>query len=250
MRHLLFHKSISTFSFASTNFSPRRLKQLLMWLRESGFSFAGIDAQGRASGRSVGFTFDDGYEHLAQVLPPLIEEFGIRPVIFVPTAFIGKPADWDYSYRFCKVTHLERRSIRSLSAIGVEFGSHGHSHTDLTALPTRKMEMELRQSRDILADITGKTVRSIGYPFGRVNSRVVETAEQFGLVHGFTSTFPDLSDAPSTIGRVSIYGYDTLLSITLKLSESRALALERLKCRITNRLSGGTVLLNRMRRYT
>jgi peptidoglycan/xylan/chitin deacetylase (PgdA/CDA1 family) len=131
----------------------------------------------------------------------------------------------------------------------VEFGSHGHSHTDLTALPARKLEVELRQSRDILADITGKQVRSIGYPFGRVDSRVLEMAEQFGLVHGFTSRFPEPSDDLSSTGRISIYGYDTLLSISLKLSNSRAQALERLKGRITNRLSGGTVLLNRMRRY-
>jgi hypothetical protein len=116
-RYLLFHKSISNFSFASTNFSPRRLKRLLVWLRESGFVFEGIDDQGRtAAERVIGLTFDDGYEHLASVLPPLVEEFGIRPLIFVPTAFIGKAADWDYSYRFCKVSHLERRSIRSLSA--------------------------------------------------------------------------------------------------------------------------------------
>jgi peptidoglycan/xylan/chitin deacetylase (PgdA/CDA1 family) len=247
-RYLLFHKSIGRFSYGSTNFSPQRLERLLGWLSQSAYNFVSLERPAHKDVSSLGITFDDGYEHLVDILPPLIDTYGIKPIIFVPTAFIGKPADWDYSYRFCKVSHLERRSIRSLSDLGVEFGSHGHTHTALTSLSSRKLEIELRQSRDILSDITGKPVRSIGYPFGRFNQEILDLAAEFGLIYGFTSKYPSSSDTPSTLGRISIYGYDTHLSVGMKLGSSPFHSLERLKTQITNQMSGGTVLLNRIRR--
>lgn len=236
MRYLLFHKSISRFSFSSTNFAPRRLYRLLKWLQAE-------DLQD-----SIGLTFDDGYEHYVDVLPALIEQFSVRPIVFVPTNLIGKAASWDYSYPVCRLSHLERRSIRKLASLGVEFGSHGHTHTDLTALSQRRLETELKQSRDILSDLSGRRIDSISYPFGRVNQRVAETASEFGYERGFTSRFPTVHDDCMTIGRLPIYGFDSHLGIAAKLQGTRLYGIESCKASIVNRLSGGTVLLNRLRR--
>ncbi len=238
MRYLLFHKSVSRFSFSATNFAPQRLHQLLTWLQSDGLL------------SSVGLTFDDGYEHYVNVLPALMEEFSIRPLVFVPTGLIGKPASWDYSYPLCRMNHLERRSIRKLAVLGVEFGSHGHTHTDLTALGQRRLEIELRQSRDMLSDLTGKRVDTISYPFGRWNNRVAEMAGEFGYERGFTSRFPTIRDGYLTVGRISVYGFDTRLSIEAKLSPGRCHELERHKAAVVNRLSGGTRILNRIRQST
>ncbi|PWB72856.1 hypothetical protein C3F09_05980 [candidate division GN15 bacterium] len=235
MRYLLFHKSLSRFSFSSTNFSPKRLIRLISRLQSEGL----LD--------TVGFTFDDGYEHYLDILPLLVAQFGIRPLVFMPTGLIGKPATWDYSYRVCRLNHLERRSIRSLAVQGVAFGSHGHTHSDLTGLSPRRLDMELKESRDILSDLTGSRVDTISYPFGRWNDRVVEAAEEFGYKRGFVSRYPAAQDRAMTIGRVSVYGFDTQLSIEAKLGQGRMYRLERYKSAVVNQLSGGTVLLNRLR---
>jgi len=235
MRYLLFHKSVSRFSFSSTNFSPTRLHRLLTWLKAESLS------------STLGLTFDDGYEHYVDVLSPLIEQFDIRPIVFVPTGLIGKPASWDYSYPVCHLNHLELRGIRKLANLGVEFGSHGHMHSDLTELSQHKLETELKQSRDILSDLSGRRVDTISYPFGRLNKRVVETAGEFGYERGFTSRFPTDRDESMAMGRLSIYGFDSHLSIAAKLGSGQQYNLERYKATVVNGLSGGTVLLNRLR---
>ena len=238
MQYLLFHKSISRFSFSATNFAPRRLRRLLQWLEV------------RGQDESIGVTFDDGYDHYLDVLPPLIDEFRIRPLVFVPPGLIGKPAKWDYSYPVCRLGHLERRSIRKLAGLGVEFGSHGYTHSDLTALSQRQLDSEIKQSRDILSELTGRKTDSISYPFGRWNRRVVETAVEFGFSCGFTSRFPSKDDTVMAIGRFPIYGFDTQLSIASKLGRGRGREIEGLKSNVVMKLSGGTVLLNRIRHST
>jgi peptidoglycan/xylan/chitin deacetylase (PgdA/CDA1 family) len=235
MPYLLFHKSIPKFSFSATNFEPKRLRRLLNQ----------FGADGELAG--IGLTFDDGYEHYVDVLPALIEEFRIRPLVFVPTGLIGKPASWDFSYPVCRLSHLERRSIRKLAGLGVEFGSHGHTHSDLTALNQRRLDSELSQSRDILSELTGRRVDTISYPFGRWNRRVIQTANEFGFERGFTSHYPTTDDNALAVGRIPIYGFDTTLSIAIKLGHRSGSGIEEWKSKVVTKLSGGTVLLNRMR---
>ena len=250
-RVLAFHKSIPHFSFGSTNFSPVRLEQLLKQLRSRNIRFVPATFRPDRTARdlSVALTFDDGYAHLAEVLPRLIDLFAIRPLIFIPTGWIGQTNRWDYSHYFRKDLHLDRPAIRMLAERGAEFGSHSHLHLDLTGLSQRRLEMELRQSKEILEDAIRKPVKTISYPFGRSTELVRDAARRCGFEYGFTMRFPTPGDSSLSIGRIPVYGYDTPLSIAAKLSSGGLFfQTERLKCRVTNSLSGGTVLLNRLRR--
>lgn len=242
---LVFHKLQASFSFGVNNYSPQRFERLLSWLELAGYD---LRLDGRTSGRRVVCTFDDGYQHLAEILPPIIEHFGIRPVLFVPTGWIGRPNSWDYSHWLQKTPHLERRQIRELANAGAIFGSHGHTHADLTALSSRRLQIELRHSREILSDLAAQRILAISYPFGRCNQAVLEAAEWAGYSDGFTMRWPSADDIKLAQGRMPIYGYDSLLSIQHKLGEGILNRLERVKATITHRLSAGTILLNRLRR--
>lgn len=199
----------------------------------------------------VAFTFDDCYAHLADVLPRLIELFEIQPLIFVPTALIGKPNRWDYSHLFRVDPHMDRQAMRMLAERGVQFGSHGHQHIDMTSLSERRLMIDLRQSKEILEDIIRTEVNTISYPFGRVSSTVMQVARACGFKYGYTMRFPTAGDTPENLGRIPIYGYDTPLSISAKLKSSGPLlGLERFKCLVTNSMSGGTVILNKFRRVS
>ncbi|UCE23527.1 MAG: polysaccharide deacetylase family protein [Candidatus Zixiibacteriota bacterium] len=246
-RILTFHKLQPQFSFGSTNFSPRRFSRLLADLEQRGFGFHSVDSLiYGGQGDSVAITFDDGYQHLAEHLPGLLEKYHLRPTIFVPTAFIGKPNRWDYSHLFQSTRHLDRSSIQTMAAMGVEFGSHGHSHLALTGLSDAALESELDTSRKILEDICGREVTRISYPYGRTNRRVLDLAAKSGYRHGFTMNFPTPDDPPLALGRLAIYGYDTLFTIHQKIAGGRLYWLEKIKARVTNRLSYGTTLYNRV----
>ena len=248
---LAFHKLFPRLSFGVTNFSPDRFEKLICFLRKTGFRLSGsFQDEAEHSRENVIFSFDDGYQHLCDHLPALIQKHKFTPIVFVPTAYIGRPNCWDYSHVFQSTQHLTRKSIRELSDLGVRFGSHGHSHSDLTRCSSRQLKTELSDSRSILEDITGQRTAAISYPFGRFNQHVLDTAGDEGYKRGFTMMFPTSHDDRLTLGRIAVYSYDTLFTLNQKLAQGPLYPLERLKARITSRLSGGTLLFNRLCRRT
>ncbi|HPC12088.1 MAG TPA: polysaccharide deacetylase family protein [candidate division Zixibacteria bacterium] len=253
MHVLAFHKLTRRLTFGSTNYRPDRFRRLLVSLLTDGYTFVPLDGAGerRTTGeRELAITFDDGYGHLVDALPGLMEEFGFRPTVFVPTGYLGRPNAWDYSFVFRAEPHLTAGDIRALSACGVAFGSHGHTHTDLTRLSDSTLIEQLRVSRAILEDLTGYPVTALSYPFGRVDSRVSEYARAAGYCCGYTLRFPSLADTLFTAGRYGVWCFDTPGSVRRKLRPGPLQSFERLKARVTHALSAGTRLTHRRVRGT
>lgn len=230
---LVFHKVQSGFSYGSTNYSPGRFLSLVETLEQTGCRLR--------------LSFDDGYAHLADLLPHLVGRLAAPPLVFVPTAWLGKPNRWDYSSYFRTAPHLSAAQIRQLAQQGVAFGSHGHSHRDLTGLDEQQLQRELVQSREILSELAGRTIDSISYPFGRVGATVKNAAAAAGYRTGYTMRFPTSSDDKLSIGRIPVYGFDSRAAVLRRLRQGRGYGWERLKVSAVTALSGGTILLNRLR---
>ena len=248
LKILTFHKTINQFSFGSTNYSPVRIASLLEFLRSENYRFGSISEALKLRDKSffLAISFDDGYQHLLDNLPPLMEKFNFKPTIFIPTFYIGKDNDWDYSYHFQNVPHLNRDGIKILASEGVEFGTHGHSHCDLRSLSIEKLKEELITSKKILEDITGERVLYVSYPFGRYNQLVETEIEKAGYQSAFTMKFPERSDSQYSRGRYAVYGFDSILAVYRKITRKSFYRYEKFKAGITNHLSGGTILFNRL----
>ncbi len=243
---LVFHKLTSKLSFGSTNYSPQRFSHLLAFLQRQGYIFQPLEqVLSEDNPQAVAITFDDGYYHLADVLQPIMDKYRFQPVIFMPTRFIGKANRWDYSHLFRSTPHLDARRIKDLSNLGVEFGSHGHSHVNLHRCDDETLRYELRHSKAVLEDILGRKVNYVSYPFGRHNQRVLEAVKEAGYTRGFTMSFPEKTDNALTIGRYAVYGFDTSRSVLRKLRGGPLYNVEKWKARLTNKLSVGTVIYNR-----
>jgi len=243
---LVFHKLTDSVSFGSTNYSPERMCQLLTSLTDNGYQFVSVsELMSKNDSSKIAITFDDGYAHLAAALPPLIDRFKIRPTIFVPTSYVGKTNSWDYSSFFKSEPHLSRQQIEYLSEIGVDFGSHGHRHVRLSALDNNELESELSESKNILAEITGKPVETMSFPFGKTNQRVLTATEKAGYKTSFTMSFPDNSDSNLAMGRVPVYFFDGPDSVIQKLGHTGMYSFHKALCRSATALSVGTVLLNK-----
>ncbi|MEW5993710.1 MAG: polysaccharide deacetylase family protein, partial [Candidatus Zixiibacteriota bacterium] len=147
-RILTFHKIMAGFTIESTNYSPRRFRSLLTGLANRGFRFCSVEyAMTHPDASAVALTFDDGYQHQSEVLMRLAQEHGIQPLVFVPTACVGKSNSWDYSHFFRPARHLDVQTIKLLHSLGVKFGSHGHRHINLCRYEYRDIVGELRQSK-------------------------------------------------------------------------------------------------------
>jgi peptidoglycan/xylan/chitin deacetylase (PgdA/CDA1 family) len=122
-------------------------------------------------------TFDDGLENIFQHAIPHLDMYGFKGTIFCVAGFIGRSSTWDV-YR--SLRHLSRQQVRQLSDTGHEIGSHTLTHANLPFLNDIDLVSELRDSKNVLEDITGRQVTSLSFPHGGWNHRVWECARELG----------------------------------------------------------------------
>lgn len=82
------------------------------------------------------------------------------------------------------LTGITEKQIVTLQANGFDIQSATHSGDDLRALTNAQVQLEMKQSRKILEDLTHRTVFAIAYPDGGTNDRVMELASEAGYLLG------------------------------------------------------------------
>ena len=122
-------------------------------------------------------TFDDGNLSDYDLAFPTLQNASSIGCFFVPTSFIGK------------TNHLTIKNIREMDEHGMIFGSHSHTHVDLSVKSPTVVQHELTISKDILEGITGRNVDCLSLPYGRFNDMVLAVAESVGFKYCFGS-FP------------------------------------------------------------
>lgn len=127
---------------------------------------------GRASGREVVVTFDDGFRTLATNAAPIVAKAGIRGCFFLITSLVS--ASPDEAERICRERlHLPRpvepmtwTDAEALLEAGNEVGSHSRTHPNLATLDEATLAEELAGSRDELQQRLGIAPRHVSAPYG------------------------------------------------------------------------------------
>ena len=247
---LAFHKLTDRFTYGSINVSPSRLSTWLRKLQKHGYKFCSLSSQLKIESpdsKAIAFVFDDGYAHLAKTLPLLIREFSLRPAIALPTYYINSANRWDYSSLIRTEHHLSKSEIVKLAEMGVQFVSHSHTHVALTDCTETKLVAELTRSKEILENLINKPVTTISYPFGAVNSKVIDRALAAGYTHGLTMNHPTLTDDPMQIGRYGIHCFDSYSSVVSYLKRKSPYKFYKAASQFTSFLANGTRLLQKLR---
>lgn len=133
--------------------SPDRLAQQLSWLRGRGLRGVSMTdllaARARGEGQGlVGLTFDDGYADFVDNALPLLARWGCGATLFVLPGRLGGDNAWDPQGP--RKPLLTADGIRQAAAGGVEIGSHGLTHVDLTQADDTTLHAEVAESRSRL----------------------------------------------------------------------------------------------------
>ncbi len=231
-RILLLH-SLESKGIDTGSISCRRFEQLLKSINESGMT-VGTPAEALRDHTKVAITFDDGYDDLMQIAS-LLRKQSVSVTVFIPTAYIGKHNEWDHFLVRGRRQHLGKDQIRELAGIGVQFGSHGHRHCDLTSLNETELRNELELSRRVLTELTGQAIVSLAFPFGRSNQQVREVAASLGLTQQYGSSMHTI--AGRLIGRIPVTRFDNSFTIVQKLRGGFVAGIEAFKSAIVSRFS-------------
>lgn len=150
---------------------------------------------------SIVFTIDDGYQDIQSILP-ITQKYSIYPTVFL----LGNPDHANRQELNNLKPFLSTREITTLSRAGWSFGSHTHTHPNLSSLSQADQLAELRESKKSLEHQLGTECRWIAYPRGSYNRETVEAAKKAGYRLGFTTDYTSniLASKPFEIPRIGV----------------------------------------------
>src|SRR5271166_3157928 len=125
-------------------------------------------ASGQLPSRSVALTFDDGYSSHYKIAFPGLSEFNVTATFFVNTSSIGTGEFLDWTM------------AAEMALGGMQFGSHAHNHVVLTTLNSKRVNEELRVSRQVLEQRLTSPVEALAVPYGFCDEHVLEAAWESG----------------------------------------------------------------------
>ncbi len=185
------------------------------------FSQAVLDPPAR---RTVAITFDDAYRSELALGAPLLRELGWPATVFVPTDHAGseRPMSWPGIEQWLGGPHepelvpLSWEELRSLAGEGWEIGSHSCSHPWLTQVADAGLRHELVDSRARVEEELQAPCRSIAYPYGDVDARVVAATAEAGYETGAALPSGWTEERALEFPRVGVWHGDALWRAALK----------------------------------
>ncbi len=198
--------------------TPDRLDAQLGWLRRRGLRGVSMTellaARSRGEGRDlVGLTFDDGYADFVEHALPCLRRRGCGATLFVLPGRLGGVNAWDPLGP--RKPLLTADGIRHAAAEGVEIGSHGLTHVDLTRADDAALSAETAESRALLTELTGAPVTGFCYPYGTVDARAADAVRTAGYRYA-CAIDPGALTGPYALPRVHVGQNDTSVRLLLK----------------------------------
>jgi peptidoglycan/xylan/chitin deacetylase (PgdA/CDA1 family) len=219
---------------AALSTTPERFEAQLELLLERGYRPVTFEqaVTDPAPGRTLAVTFDDAYRSVLERAYPIMERLGVPGTVFVPTDWAGReePMAWAGIDQWLggpherELTCMGWEDLRGLARAGWEIGSHTRSHPHLTQIDDGRLDAELRESRAACEQGMGGTCRSIAYPYGDVDQRVIAASRAAGYSLGASLPKRFGSRDPLDWPRVGVYHVDDLRRFKLKTSRLTRLA--------------------------
>ena len=185
---------------------------------------------GPARRRVVAVTFDDAFRSVATLGKPVLDELGWPATVFVPSDFPGAAAlswpgidQWAEGPHVGELAPMDWDELAALADAGWEIGSHTCSHPRLTTIGDAELARELSESKRVCEQRLGRPCRTIAYPYGDVDARVVSAAVTAG--YDAAAALPSgraARDGPRhEYPRVGIYHKDGVARFRLKVALAR-----------------------------
>ena len=226
---ILSYHAISDDWPAALSVTPDALERQVSALLERGYRPATVHDAIHAppAPKTLALTFDDAYRSVLELGLPVLARLGVPATVFAATDYIGSERpmvwpgidNWVGGPHAAETTPLSWDELRSLAVAGWEVGSHTCSHPWLTGLSDEQLQRELRTSRERCEAELGGPCRSIAYPFGDHDGRVVAATAAAGYTAAVTVPDDLVEYGPLRWPRVGIYHHDgTALSFRAKVS--------------------------------
>jgi peptidoglycan/xylan/chitin deacetylase (PgdA/CDA1 family) len=169
---LVYHKVLLQVDHAVHSVSRAAFARQLALVRRSGLPV--VDPEGLASDaaepRGIVLTFDDATSDHFDIVRPLLAEFGMRAMFYVPTARLDQGG------------YLTARQMLALAGDGHSIGSHSATHPRLTEVGAEKALLEMSDSAAVIENLLGRRPLHFAPPGGIYNASVQRLAQRAGYL--------------------------------------------------------------------
>ena len=158
----------NTFGFQQMFVRVQEFDDQMKYMKDNGYQCITFDDLPNIRNYEKPFiiTFDDGYEDNFYNVYPILQKYDMKAVVYMVTEYIDKNL------------FLKKDQIKSMTD-RVSFQSHTLTHDKLTTLSNDEIERQLRDSKDILENLTGVKVDNIAYPYGDYNDNVLQLTAKY-----------------------------------------------------------------------
>jgi len=222
---IMFHKVDPQWEWGGTRQGPKSFARKMRFLHKSGFGTISLThyldqltAGSKPPAGTFVLTFDDAYAGLLEHALPVLGELDYTATIFAPSAKLGRENDWELRFG-SHFRHMTGEELRQAVHAGHEIGSHGRRHIPLVGLDDTRLHDELAGSKQELEDLLGQEVKTISYPYGRVDARVKLATQHAGYI-GACSSYPGTRTSivdRYELRRLGVYSIDTMRMVAVKL---------------------------------
>lgn len=153
------HRSVSTAHFRE---HLSLIQQSSHCVLDPALLSANVDIDG------IILTFDDGTADHFTTVKPLLREFGMKAIFYVPTARIGQEG------------YITRHELRELDRDGHTIGSHSDTHPRLTEVSPAQLIHEMEHSATVLQELLGKRPAHFAPPGGLYDPAIQDAAREGG----------------------------------------------------------------------
>lgn len=178
----------------------------------AGFILA-FSKKGGFEGGCLSLTFDDGLKSHYQTVYPMLKEKSLGATFFI----IANRTIDDLGRNLMSETE-----IREIAEDGFEIGSHTLSHKNLKKQSYEGIELELRDSKEILEKKHGINLTSLAFPYGKYNKDILEISEKYYLIQ--RDFFPFIfrySKDNKLVKGVGISKYDSSARVCRKIKYAK-----------------------------
>ncbi len=154
-------------------------------------------------------TFDDGYRSIKDLAIPIVLEARLRTIVFPVVEMLGKKLEGR--------DVLSAVDLRHLLQMGVEIGSHGLNHKEITSQEV--LEYEAARSKELLEDLLDCTIKYFSMPKGVMPKGGLDLLKDMGYKAVFVSEPGKWYGSDFMVPRFVIRKTDSLSSLRRLLIE-------------------------------
>jgi len=225
----MYHRIVSNKAYSDTNWTcvqAGTFRRQMELVERLGFTpitlfdyLCYLDGAFRLPRKPIVITFDDGYQDTYENAFPILDELGMKAVVFVLGNRDIKTNRWDHEEGYSAAPLMTDEQVIEMSQAGYEIGAHSLTHPRLTLIDKRDAWEEIARSRMSLEIILNSPVSSFSYPYGALTTEIKNMVTEAGykLACGVFSGPARFGEDLFEIRRLAIPGTLSLVGFASRL---------------------------------